>query len=207
MLLSGYDPLPEALLSMSDTRNSLDSQQERLGDAFFDGTAAQQREQIQLQAEERAARDAIGEATGIDDPGLLAELAGLGIRVETLSALTLVPLIVVAWTDGDMDEAERQSVLTGATSAGIEPGTTSYRLLEIWIEEAPPPDLANLWHDFTRALCGQLPAAEAERLEQNVLGRARRVAAAAGDALNRSPHVSDLEESCLTRLAEAFRAG
>lgn len=186
--------------------NPLNPQEERLGKAFFDGTAAEQRERIQLQAEERAARDLIAEATGITDTGLLAELAGLGIRVETLSALTLVPLIEVAWADAEMDDAERERILTGAASVGIEPGSTSYRLLEIWIEEAQAPDLTNLWHDFTRALCEQLSPAERQRLEKNVLGRARSVAAAAGDARNQTPHVSDVEEACLAKLAEAFRA-
>jgi hypothetical protein len=185
--------------------NPLNPQEEHLGNAFFDGSAADQRARIQLQAEERSARDRIAEATGITDTGLLAELAGLGIRVETLSALTLVPLIEVAWVDGEMDAAERERILAGAASVGIEPGSISYRLLEIWIDESPAPDLTNLWHDFTRALCAQLTPAEAERLEQNVVGRARSVAAAAGDARERSPHVSPVEEACLAKLAEAFR--
>ena len=196
---------PRSAPEVTDVSNPLNPQEERLGNAFFDGSAAEQRARIQLQAQERAARDLIAEATGITDMGLLAELAGLGIRVETLSALTLVPLIEVAWADGEMDAAERERILDGATSIGIEAGSTSYRLLEIWIEESQAPDLTNLWHDFTRALCDQLTPAEAEKLEQNVLGRARSVAAAAGDARERSPYVSDVEEACLAKLAEAFR--
>jgi len=190
---------------MSDVRNPLNPQEERLGEAFFGGSAADQREQLELKAEEQAARELIAEATGISDPVLLAELAGLGIRVETLSALTLIPLIDVAWADGRMDERERAAVLAGAASVGIEPGSTSYRLLEIWIEEEQAPDLTNLWHDFTRALCSQLSAGEVERLRENLLGRARAVAAAAGDSLEQSPHVSNVEEACLADLAEAFR--
>jgi hypothetical protein len=189
---------------MSQPRNPLNPQEDRLSRAFFDGRASVQRAHLALEAEERAARDLLAEATGIQDTDLLAELAGLGIRVETLSALTLIPLIVVAWADGEMDETEREAVLAGAASAGIEPGSTSYRLLEIWIEERQAPDLTNLWHDFTRALCQKLPPAQARRLKENVLGRARRVAAAAGDALEESPHVSELEEICLAELAEAF---
>jgi hypothetical protein len=189
---------------MSPSRNPLNPQEDRLSRAFFDGRASVHRAHLQLEAEERAARDLIAEATGIHDPELLAELAGLGIRVETLSALTLIPLIVVAWADGEMDGAEREAVLAGAASVGIEPGSTSYRLLEIWLDERQAPDLTNLWHDFTRALCRELRPAESQRLKENVLGRARRVAAAAGDVLDESPHVSAVEESCLAELAEAF---
>ena len=192
---------------MSDnaTGGELEPRGRQLDDAFFGGAAATQRTRFALQAEDRAARDLIAEATGITDADLLTELAGLGIRVETLSALTLIPLIEVAWADGVMDEGERYAVLAGAVSTGIEPGSSSYRLLEIWTLEEQPPDMKELWKDFTRALCGRLSDAEAQRLERNVLGRARAVAAAAGDARDASPHVSDVEEACLEELAAAFR--
>ncbi len=191
---------------MSDnaTGGELEPRGRQLDDAFFGGAAATQRAHFVLQAEDRAARDRIAEATGITDADLLTELAGLGIRVETLSALTLIPLIEVAWADGVMDDGERYAVLAGAVSTGIEPGSSSYRLLEIWTLEEQPPDMKELWKDFTRALCGQLSDAEAQRLERNVMGRARAVAAAAGDARNASPHVSALEEACLEELATAF---
>lgn len=178
----------------------------RLGDAFYERVEAEEREHLALRAREKAAAEQIAEATGIRDQRLLAELGGLGIRVETLSALTLIPLVAVAWADGRMDERERESALAGAVSVGIEPGSTSYRLLEIWLDEAPPPDLIDLWRDFTRALCAAWSAEEAGRLQHNLLGRAREVAAAAGDALERAPHVSAVEEACLEQLASAFQS-
>jgi hypothetical protein len=187
---------------MSSGNETLDAEEQRLGDAFF-GDASDERNR--LSSEERAARDLIAEATGINDDALLAELAGLGIRVETLSALTLIPLIDVAWADRKMDESERAVVLAGAVSVGIELGSTSYRLLEIWTQEEQPPDLTNLWRSFTRALCKTLSGDEKKRLERNVLGRARGVAAAAGDARNSNPHVSGVEEERLAELATAFQ--
>jgi hypothetical protein len=176
-----------------------------LEDAFFGGQAAGQRAHLALQAEDRAARDQIAEATGVADAALLAELAGLGIRVETLSALTLIPLVEVAWADGEIDDAERHAILAGAVSTGVEPGSSSYQLLEIWTLEKPPPDMRDLWKSFTRVLCAELSEAESSRLERNVLGRARAVAAAAGDSRDASPHVSVIEEGCLEDLARAFR--
>ncbi len=176
----------------------------RLGDAFYERVDDGERERLALRAQEKAAAELIAEATGIEDPKLLAELAGLGIRVETLSALTLIPLVLVAWADGEMDDAERASALAGAASVGIEPGSLSYRLLELWLEEAPAPDLAELWQDFTRALCATQSEQENRNLERKLLERTRQVAAAAGDERDRTPHVSEVEEACLARLAEAF---
>lgn len=187
---------------MSD--EAMERHEQRLGDVFYQGDAEEVRARIQLRAEEEQARRALAEATGIEDPDVLAELAGLGIRVDTLAALTLIPLIDVAWADGEMDQRERQAILDAASATGSEPGSISHRLLEIWTEEQPPPDLTEAWRRFIRALCGKLAQDEAGRLAANLLGRAREVARAAGSRLDRAPHVSPEEESCLAALATAF---
>jgi len=185
-------------------QTTFESQQVELGDAFFAGDAEEHREHLQLVMEESAAREKIAEATGIHDPSVLKELAGLGIRVETLSALTLMPLVHVAWADGEMDESERAAVLEAAAVIGLETDSTSYRLLEIWTLEEPPPDLMNAWRAFVKALQTQLESGEAQRLAQNLLDRAERVAKAAGDTLDRSPHVSEVEQQAIDELRAAF---
>lgn len=186
------------------TDGQLDRHERRLGEVFFRGDAEDVRSQMMLRAEEEAARSTLAEATGIEDPEVLAELAGLGIRVDTLAALTLIPLIDVAWADGEMDAREREAILAAATATGSEPGSFSHRLLEIWTEEQPPPDLTEAWRRFIRALCARLEQDEASRLASHLLGRARDVAAAAGSRMNRAPHISADEESCLGALAAAF---
>lgn len=188
---------------MSDDRSDA---QKALGQAFFQGDARQYVQNLDLKLQERAARDDLRDATGIEDPAVLAELAGLGIRVDTLAALTLIPLIDVAWADGTMDAAERKAVLEGAIATGIQGGSTSYRLLEIWTEEEPPVDLRNAWAAFMREVCRELRADEIERMKQKILGRARDVAASAGSARNRSPHISPEEEASLASLAKAFES-
>ena len=187
-----------------DKRGQLEPHQAELGDAFFTGDAETHREHLQLAMEEEAARKAIAEATGIHDPSVLKELAGLGIRVETLSALTLIPLIHIAWADGEMDALERGAVLEAAAVIGLETDSTSYRLLEIWTMEPPPPDLFNAWKAFVGALKNQLGPDEAEHLAKNLLDRAERVARAAGDSLDQSAHVSEVEARCLAELRSAF---
>ena len=186
------------------TDELLERHERRLGEVFFQGEAEDIRAQLLLRAEEEAARGTLAEATGIEDPDVLAELAGLGIRVDTLAALTLIPLIDVAWADGEMDPRERRAILDAATATGSEPGSISHRLLEIWTEEQPPPDLTEAWRRFIRALCARLQRDEVTRLSANLLGRARNVAAAAGSRLQRAPHISPDEESCLAALAGTF---
>ena len=190
---------------MSDSGpQDLSARGDALGDVFFQGSAEEIRTRLKLQSEEAVAREQLAAATGIKDPDVLAELAGLGIRVDTLAALTLIPLIDVAWSDGVMDAQEREAVLSAASELGSEPGSFSHRLLQIWVEEQPPPDMTIAWQTFIQALCDTLSENQSNKLAENLLSRARDVAAAAGTQLNRSPHISPEEEACLTSLATAF---
>src|ERR1041384_7483850 len=84
-----------------------------------------------------ANREALAKASGITKPEVLDTLVKLGIRAETLAALSVVPLVEVAWADGTLDARERQAVLEHAVHAGITRGSTAYGLLEAWLERRP----------------------------------------------------------------------
>jgi hypothetical protein len=159
-----------------------------------------------LAAEEAEAAGALGRATGIDDPDLLARLAELGIRAETLAALTLIPLVEIAWADGVMDAKERAAVMRGASSCGIAPDSASYRLLEIWTMERPAPEISGIWREFIAAIAKSLGAREREALRAKIIGRARAVAKAAGGFLDATPNVSAEERTALFALDAAFDA-
>lgn len=159
-----------------------------------------------LAAEEAEAAGALGRATGIDDPDLLARLAELGIRAETLAALTLIPLIETAWADGIMDAKERAAVLHGAATSGIAPDSASYRLLEIWTMERPAPEISAIWHEFIAAIAESLDERERAALRAKIIGRAWAVANAAGGFLDAAPSVSAEESAALAVLDSAFGA-
>jgi hypothetical protein len=159
-----------------------------------------------LAAEEAEAAGALGRATGIDDPNLLARLAELGIRADTLAALTLIPLIETAWADGVMDAKEREAVLRGAESSGIAPESASYRLLEIWTMERPAPEISAIWREFIAAIARSLNAREISAFRTKIIGRAWAVANAAGGFLDATPSVSAEEHAVLDALDAAFGA-
>ena len=159
-----------------------------------------------LAAEEVEAAGALGRATGIDDPVLLTRLAELGIRPETLAALTLIPLIETAWADGVMHAKEREAVLRGAASSGIAPESASHRLLELWTIEHPARELLAIWREFIAAIAKSLSARERAALRAKVIGRAWAVANAAGGFLDATPNVSAEEHATLDDLDSAFGA-
>lgn len=182
----------------------LDDRRKALEEIFFKKQEAIARERVRLREEEQQARGALREATGIRDEEVLAHLAGLGIRAETLAALTLIPLVEVAWADGRMQAKEVEAVLSGAEATGVAKDSPSHELLRIWLEDRPAPDLVDAWKRFIAALCAELDGQECQRLRENVIGRAREVAAAAGGFLGLGSKISAEEEAVLTALGRAF---
>ena len=187
---------------MADT--DLKDRQHALEDAFYRDDTETYRHQLEPREKEVAAREELAAASGISDEAVLGQLASLGIRADTLAALTLIPLIEVAWADGKMDDREREAILFGAESTGISKESPSHGLLRIWIEDRPAPDLVDAWSEFIRALCREFSEEQRGRLQRNLLGRARRVAEAAGGFLGLGPKVSKEERAVLESLARAF---
>ncbi|MGH0036678.1 MAG: hypothetical protein ACQGVK_16770 [Myxococcota bacterium] len=194
--------------SRSDTAGGeagLGRQDQAFGDAFFGHPGAGDlAEQLRQKLREVAAREELAAATGITDSRILDRLAGLGIRPDTLAALTLFPLIQVAWADGVMQERERDAILAGAVSSGIRRGGPSFELLRIWMEDRPPPEMASAWSSLIAGLRQQLDGDELEHLRSRLLDRARAVAEAAGDLLGEGTKVSPEEEAALRELELAF---
>lgn len=183
-------------------RDRIRDSQTQLGEAIFD---ARTRPHAEAFAAERSAlRDRLAEASGISDETVLTRLVGLEIRPDTLAALTLIPLVEVAWADARMDAREREAVLAGAESTGIREGTASHGLLRIWLADRPPTEFAEAWTQFIGALCRELSAAERAKLRDNILARALRVAEAAGEIRGSAPSVSEVEREVLARLERAF---
>jgi tellurite resistance protein len=188
---------------MADT--PLGNRQHALEDAFYREDTETYRAELELREQEESALEDLASASGIGDEALLRRLAALGIRADTLAALTLIPLIEVAWADGKMDASEREAVLFGAESTGIPRESPSHGLLRIWIEDQPAPDLVDAWSEFIRTLCRELSDEQRARLERNILDRAREVAEAAGGFLGLGPKVSKQERAVLESLARAFQ--
>lgn len=152
----------------------------------------------------RARREALSAASGISDPAVLDQLMKLDIAPETMAAISLVPLVVVAWADGAIDARERQAVLAGASESGMKSQDVGYQLLEKWLISAPEPSLLVAWKSYIAAITRTMDPAGKQALQAQLLDRARAVAAAAGGFLGLGRRVSAEEEAVLANLAGAF---
>ena len=123
---------------MSDPHRILDDRREALEEAFFRKENERLRERLRRERERESTRKALASEMGIEDEALLDRLVDLGIRVDTIEALVLVPLAMVAWADGRMEARERAAVLRGAEASGIAAGSPAHLLLDTWTVQQPP---------------------------------------------------------------------
>ncbi len=149
-------------------------------------------------------REELAKATGITKPEVLDRLLKLGIQTQTLAALSIVPLVEVAWADGDLDAKERQAVLEHAGEGGIAMGSPAYGLLEAWLQHRPSQQLLDAWRDLVRTIREEIGPEEAERLKAEIVERARRVARASGGVLGLGSKVSGAEAAILASLERPF---
>jgi hypothetical protein len=175
-----------------------------LEEAFFAKQNELLRQRLQVSGEARLKKEALSAASGITDDVVLQRLAALNIGSDTMAALSLVPLVAVAWADGGLDDKERIAILSGAAEVGLGKQDVSHQLLERWLAEQPSPELLASWKDYIAALSATLSHEAREALKLDLLARARAVAEAAGGFLGMGRKVSISEENVLKELERAF---
>lgn len=174
-----------------------------LEDQFFAKEDEKQISALRDAKKKKATVAALREASGMDDEEVLNKLVEIGISAETVAAVSLVPLVEVAWADGEMQDNEREAILDGAKSKGIEEGSDAYEVLSGWLRKRPSKELFIAWSGYIEALDAQLTAEQLKVLRRQVIERARAVATAAGGFLGLKK-ISDPEEKMLARLDAAF---
>lgn len=171
---------------------------------FFKREQERLREALRHKDQVTSVADELKAVTGIDDSAILEKLAELGVNVDTLAAIALVPLVEVAWADGKLQEREKEAILSAARELGIDPRHPSYELFSSWLIHRPETRMLDAWSAYVRGLSGQLDPAERADLRDKLLGRARAVAKAAGGFLGLGSKISPEEETALAILENAF---
>ena len=181
---------------MSD---SLKERGRSLEEAFFKKEESKQLEghRKKLQVNELA------EASGLDNTKALAPLVDLGVTADTIAAIALVPLIHVAWADGEMQENERKAILEAADEKGIKNDSPAHQLLDSWLDERPKATLFAAWSEYIGALKDEVDDKALAELKESIASFARDVAKSAGGFLGIKA-VSGDEERALDEVEKAF---
>jgi hypothetical protein len=183
--------------------NTLEERGRALENQFFDKENKAKIAAMKEKLDAQQTREELRKASGMSDDAVLDKLVELGLRSNTIAALSLVPLIAVAWADGEIQDNERTAILQGAHGKGLEQGTDGYELLQTWLKTKPSEDLFVAWESYIKALASQLNDEQNRLLKNQIVGFAKMVATSAGGLLGFGK-VSGSEEKMLNRIEAAF---
>lgn len=184
--------------------NQLHEKGKSLENSFF-GTA--ERVVVDNLKEQQIHHDqehALRSISGIKNKSILDNAIDLGITVETFAALTLIPLLKVAWSDHLCDKNESSLILKFAHKAGVDADSPGYKLLQLWLSNEINPNLYITWKSYVEVLKEKLTAPEIKVLREEVIGRAKSVARASGGFLGLGS-VSHVEDLVLRDLESVFK--
>ena len=85
---------------------------------------------MKAKLDSQSSKDDLRKVSGMTDEAVLDKLVHLGMTANTIAALSLVPLIQVAWADGAIQDNERTAILQGAHGKSLEQNTDDYELLQ-----------------------------------------------------------------------------
>jgi uncharacterized membrane protein YebE (DUF533 family) len=152
----------------------------------------------------KSRRAALASSTGISDDAVLDQLLALNLDAQTLIALAMVPVALVAWADGSLDPKERDAIHEAAREVALTRSPDARSLLAAWLAAPPSKTLADAWRSYVQAVSAKMTLDARAALKRETLERARRVAEAAGGFLGLGNRISDAEARVMEMLGEAF---
>ena len=165
------------------SRDSFKARERAFEATYFARINAELIEKIHRERDANVEKGLIASATGIDDGALLQRILDLGVGAQNVQALSLVPLVCVAWASGGLDRDERKATLAAAEAEGVCRDSLSYPLLEAWLDEPPGEGLFKTWCEYIEVLLGQLDEEARSKFRESLLRRGRLIANASGGFL------------------------
>lgn len=187
---------------MSDDNNPLGRVEKAREEEYIRRHEQQLIEKLRKKLKYESETAALKAATGVDDEELLHHLAELGIDRDTVPVLHLVPLIEVAWADGEIQADELDLLRSAANEAGLKgPAAT---LFESMLQTPPSRELCDSALRYINAMVKALPQDQANKATDNLVDLVYRVADAAGGVFGLWGRVEDSEKAALRHIASVL---
>lgn len=158
-------------------------------------------EKMRSRAEAEAERRRIGEQAGVADEEILQDLQALGYTADTVKLLHLVPLVQMAWAEGQVSDRERSLIIEAARSRGIDAGSPADRQLAGWLAERPSDDLFEKTLRAIGAILQARPPEEREAGQRDLVSYCATIASASGGILGFGA-ITDEERQVLARISQ-----
>ena len=146
----------------------------------------------------------MGATLGTTDADIMVTLQELGYTRATVSVLHLVPLVQVAWAEGNVSKNERELILEAARARGVEAGSEAHEHLTGWLNERPSEEFFERTLSVIGALLQMLPSEQREIGKRDLVSYCTKVAEVSGGLIGfvrRSSRVCKEERELLARIA------
>jgi len=173
-------------------------------DEYFLRAEADLLEKIRTRAAKAAERRALGEYHGVEDEEILKAFEEAGYDRESVQILHLVPIIQVAWVDGEISKAERAEILKIAAARNVVEGTPVHAKLLSWLDAPPSPQFFERTMEIISRLLELFPEDKRLALQGDVMTASLAVASASGGFLGLGSKVSVDEKALIESFAREF---
>ena len=173
-------------------------------DEYFLRAESELLEKVRARVAKEAERRALGEYHGVQDEEILAAFEEAGYDRDTVQVLHLVPILQVAWVDGEISKAERAEILKIAAARNVAEGSPAHAKLLSWLETPPPPQFFERTMQIIGRLLELFPDEKRVALQSDVMSASLAVASASGGFLGLGGKVSVDEKYLLEKFAADF---
>jgi hypothetical protein len=139
----------------------------------------------------------LGEKLGVSDPGLIEPILDLGFSVQISPLLFLAPVVRMAWADGCVSPQERKMIVELARKEGVAEHSVADLLLAEWLEKKPSE---TFFYDALlaiRAVLLAIPRKQADARRNEIISRAKALAAVPEGILHGGAGVLETEQHLL----------
>lgn len=185
-------------------KDSLTERGRALEDDYFRKKDRELVEKMRQASGATGATQAMGAATGLSDPAILQELQALGFTPDTVSLLPLVPVLQVAWAEGGVSDAERNTLRNLARARGIAEGSAADRQLDAWMTQRPGDAVFAGAGRLIRALLDAQSTSMGDLSADDLVHYAEQIAGASGGFLGFG-RISAEEKGLLEQIAAELK--
>ncbi len=172
-----------------------------LEEEYFHKKEKELLEKLRLRIQAEAEREQMAEALGVQDTEILSDLQALGYTSDTVALLHMVPLIQVAWADGNVAERERDLILELAGARGLEEGSPAYQQLTDWLTQRPSEEFFQDTLRIVAKLFEALTPEQQAASKRDLVSYSADIASISGGILGLGRKVSREEREVIERIA------
>jgi hypothetical protein len=188
---------------MAETR-PVSSRARSKEDEYFLRAETELLEKVRARVAKEAERRALGEYHGVEDEEILKAFEEAGYDRDTVQILHLVPIVQVAWVDGEVSKGERAEIVKIAAARNVAEGSPAHAKLLSWLDSPPSPEFFERTMGIIQRLLELFPEEKRASLTSDVMTASFAVASASGGFLGFGSKVSTDEKYLLEKFAEGF---